>query len=195
MLQDLSQVLRRLLDGGLQADTPARDANRGERWDEQLRSQLHKAGTAAPAPGQGFRFRIRADLLDHGVYQGRVGAPESEDRLLLVAHPDAALRDGRKPEEDRELDGAGVLELVHEHQVQLVRKPLPDIRAVQQLEGVHLLVGEIDYAVCLLVGLVLFHRAPGQREHQVYGRGHVGTKAGMPVVRRCSLLDFSEGLS
>ena len=92
--------------------------------------------------------------LDHRIHQRRIRAAEAVDRLLLITDPHGLARERGELEEDRELEWAGVLELVDKHEIDLTRERRPHVRATEQLQCERLLVDEVDHAALALVLLI-----------------------------------------
>ncbi|CAB4762394.1 unannotated protein [freshwater metagenome] len=103
-------------------------------------------------------------LTEDGLHQFGVAAPEPVDRLFDVADPDRFAGDARQTHEEFELYGAGVLELVHEKQVELLRQRLDDRGLFQKPEEEVLLVHEVDDAQLALSLGVGVERLCAERE-------------------------------
>ena len=73
---------------------------------------MDKFGATAPRLRQALGLRAFEDGADGRIHEDRVGAAEGEDGLLLISYPDAARHDLGQAQEDGELEGTRVLELI-----------------------------------------------------------------------------------
>ena len=108
----------------------------------------------------------RGQGLDGRVHQRRVGAAEAVDGLLGIADPDRLSRERGQLEEDGELDGAGVLKLVHQDEIDLAGQLGADLLAPEQLQRERLLVDEVDHAALALVLLISGEPVGGDAEEE-----------------------------
>ena len=157
------------LGRGIEPHPLSGDAVDVERRRKHVGGEAHQLGTASPRIRERLS-RLLADTLDDRrdgrVHEPRVGAAEAVDGLFLVAHPDAARGHAREREEDVELQRAGVLELIHQHEVHLLAQHLLDSGPMQQLQGQDLLVDEVHQAPFALVFRVGLDRLGGELEHR-----------------------------
>ena len=68
---------------------------------------------------------------EHGFHQFGVAASEPVDCLFDVANPDRFTGNARQAHEEFKLYGTGVLELVHQKQIELLRQRIDDRWFVQ----------------------------------------------------------------
>ena len=150
-------------------DPVGRDAALGERGREDVRRKAHELRAAAPRLAERGQRPAAVALEQRGdgrVHQRGVGAAKAVDGLFLVAHPDAPRRQRGERQKDLELQGAGVLELVDEHQVDLLAQDVLDCRPAEQIQGHRLLVDEVDEPPLALVLCVGFERPGRKVEHE-----------------------------
>ena len=162
-------------DAGLGEPLPAEGA------DEELGGDVDERGPAAPGLRERLRLVASEEGLDGGVHEPRIGAAETVDGLLLVAHP-GALREPGEREEERELEGARVLELVDEDEVDLGRELFADGGPLEEPEGEGLLVGEVDDAALALVVGVGREGASGERKGEASRASEFTPETRVPVV-------------
>ena len=114
--------------------------------------------------------------------QGGIAAAEGVDRLLDVADEDDLVRQLRELDEDGELHGVGVLELVHQQELELVAEALAHLRVVEGMEHQLLHVGEVDQAALGLDRLEAFEGLAGDVEERLDVGADVGLEGGVDVV-------------
>ena len=133
-----------------------RHAHLREGGREGVVEEGDEAGTAAPVPVErGFLAAGRP--LDLGCDVGDeigVRAAEAVDGLLGVADPDARLGDPRHGDEDRELQGAGVLEFVDEDGFDALAQLEFEIGVAEKFQREAVLIDEVDEPPIPLVFLI-----------------------------------------
>ena len=95
-----------------------------------------------------------------------VRAAEAVDGLLGVADPDARLGDPRHGDEDRELQGAGVLEFVDEDGFDALAQLEFEIGVAEKFQREAVLIDEVDEPPIPLVFLIGAHGLGGAGEHR-----------------------------
>ena len=148
-------------------------AGRGEHGGEHSVGEVDQQLLGAPGVGEVLDIagpEHGAAALERGddvAHQAGVGVTEAVDRLLRVSHPDLLVDELGEFEEEGELDGGGVLELVDREQPEAGGDRFPHPRRVlQQAQRLHLLVDEVDQAQLALVGLVGLERLRGDVEDE-----------------------------
>ena len=146
-----------------------REDAREDRVDQVQHRLLGAPGVAevpdVPAAQLGGACLEQFQHLEH---EGRVGIAEAVDGLLGVPHPDLVLDQPAQLEEQLELDGGGVLELVDRQQAEAIPDGLlSPWTAADQLEGANLLIDEVDQPQIVLVLRVRVEGPGGRVHHQV----------------------------
>ena len=150
------------------------DGHVGEDAREDRVDQVQHRFLGAPGMGEVGDLALapfgRAGLQQrqHVEHEGGVGVAEAVDGLLGVPHPDLVLDQPAQLEEQLELDGGGVLELVDRQQAEAIPDGLlSPWTAADQLEGANLLIDEVDQPQIVLVLRVRVEGPGGRVHHQV----------------------------
>ena len=124
-------------------------------------------------------------LLGQGLGKAWIGTLESHDSLLGIADNQRMLGAARKVPEESELNGIGILELVHDYAIDLRHDRIEDGGIVsQKAGGIGHHVRKIDHTKAALVLLVIGHcglSAQNQRPCMSHGIFERAGMAGQPI--------------